>query len=179
MTTPSVEERALVFKAIGDPTRVRIIELLRAQREGITGTEIAEHVGVSLALGLRWRRRAPQELPAPPHPAREPEVPDARWLATGEAKAVAARAAAKVWHDATDLGQFGLGLIGVRYRYGGDTPAAQIEFREAVRLKPRYAEAHYNLALALHQEGKEAESLSKQKKAYEISPELRNARTRQ
>src|SRR2546430_2489059 len=34
--------------------------------------------GVSLALGLRWRRRAPQELPAPPHPPREPEVPDAR-----------------------------------------------------------------------------------------------------
>jgi DNA-binding transcriptional ArsR family regulator len=46
----SVEERALVFKAIGDPTRVRIIELLRAQSEEITGTEIAEHVGVSLAL---------------------------------------------------------------------------------------------------------------------------------
>ena len=49
-TTPSVEERALVFKAIGDPTRVRIIELLRAQSDEITGTEIADHVGVSLAL---------------------------------------------------------------------------------------------------------------------------------
>ncbi|MEP7066682.1 MAG: metalloregulator ArsR/SmtB family transcription factor [Gemmatimonadota bacterium] len=46
----SVEERALVFKAIGDPTRVRIIELLRAQTDEITGTEIASHVGVSLAL---------------------------------------------------------------------------------------------------------------------------------
>jgi DNA-binding transcriptional ArsR family regulator len=49
-TVSSIEERALVFKAIGDPTRVRIIELLRAQSEEITGTEIAEHVGVSLAL---------------------------------------------------------------------------------------------------------------------------------
>ncbi len=49
-TAPSVEDRALVFKAIGDPTRVRIIELLRAQSEEITGTEIAESVGVSLAL---------------------------------------------------------------------------------------------------------------------------------
>jgi ArsR family transcriptional regulator len=47
---PSVEDRALVFKAIGDPTRVRIIELLRAQTQEITGTEIAGHVGVSLAL---------------------------------------------------------------------------------------------------------------------------------
>jgi DNA-binding transcriptional ArsR family regulator len=49
-TASSVEERALVFKALGDPTRVRIIELLRAQSDVITGTEIAEHVGVSLAL---------------------------------------------------------------------------------------------------------------------------------
>jgi ArsR family transcriptional regulator len=49
-TMPSVEDRALVFKAIGDPTRVRIIELLRAQAAEITGTEIAGHVGVSLAL---------------------------------------------------------------------------------------------------------------------------------
>lgn len=49
-TISSVEERALVFKALGDPTRVRIIELLRAQTDEITGTEIAEHVGVSLAL---------------------------------------------------------------------------------------------------------------------------------
>jgi len=49
-SAPSVEDRALVFKAIGDPTRVRIIELLRAQSEEITGTEIAGSVGVSLAL---------------------------------------------------------------------------------------------------------------------------------
>jgi len=50
LTVPSVEDRALVFKAIGDPTRVRIIELLQAQSAEITGTEIAGHVGVSLAL---------------------------------------------------------------------------------------------------------------------------------
>jgi DNA-binding transcriptional ArsR family regulator len=49
-TLPSVEDRALVFKAIGDPTRVRIIELLRVQTEEVTGTEIADSVGVSLAL---------------------------------------------------------------------------------------------------------------------------------
>jgi ArsR family transcriptional regulator len=50
LDAPSVEECALVFKALGDPTRVRIIELLRAQSSEITGTEIAGHVGVSLAL---------------------------------------------------------------------------------------------------------------------------------
>jgi DNA-binding transcriptional ArsR family regulator len=50
LDVPSVEECALVFKALGDPTRVRIIELLRGQSNEITGTEIAGHVGVSLAL---------------------------------------------------------------------------------------------------------------------------------
>jgi len=50
-----------------------------------------------------------------------------------------------------------------------------MEFQQAVRLKPHYAEAHYNLALALHQEGKEAESRLEFEKAYNIAPELRNA----
>jgi len=44
-----------------------------------------------------------------------------------------------------------------------------------VRLKPRYAAAHYNLALALQQEGNEAESRAEFNKAYEIAPELKNA----
>jgi tetratricopeptide (TPR) repeat protein len=44
-----------------------------------------------------------------------------------------------------------------------------------VRLKPRYAEAHYNLGLTLHQQGEEAEAQAEFEKAYEISPELRNA----
>ncbi len=56
----------------------------------------------------------------------------------------------------------------------GDVRMAQAEFIEAVRLKPRYAEAHYNLALALHQEGKEEESRAEFEKAYEIAPGLRN-----
>jgi DNA-binding transcriptional ArsR family regulator len=50
LDAPSVEECAIVFKALGDPTRIRIIELLRSQSTEITGTEIAGHVGVSLAL---------------------------------------------------------------------------------------------------------------------------------
>jgi tetratricopeptide (TPR) repeat protein len=52
---------------------------------------------------------------------------------------------------------------------------ARPEFVEAVRLKPRYAEGHYNLALALHQEEKEAESRAEFDKAYQIAPELRDA----
>lgn len=46
-----------------------------------------------LLLGVvRWRRRRPRPLPPPPQVPLEPEVPDARWLAAGEPKAVAVRA---------------------------------------------------------------------------------------
>src|SRR2546428_104376 len=45
-----------------------------------------------LAAGVRWRRRRPRPPALPPHVPVEPEVPDARWLAAGEPKAVAARA---------------------------------------------------------------------------------------
>jgi Tfp pilus assembly protein PilF len=56
----------------------------------------------------------------------------------------------------------------------GDLRSAEAEFREAVRLKPDYAEAHYNLGLTLHQDGKESESGAEFEKAYAISPDLRN-----
>jgi hypothetical protein len=55
------------------------------------------------------------------------------------------------------------------------TSPPRAESIEAVRLKLRYPEAHYNLALALHQERKEAESRAEFEKSYEIAPELRIA----
>ena len=45
----STEERAKVFKALSDPTRLRIIEMLRDCDE-MCGSEIAESLGISLAL---------------------------------------------------------------------------------------------------------------------------------
>ena len=44
------EQRAAVFKALGDPTRLRIVDYLRTCDAEATGREIAEHVGISLAL---------------------------------------------------------------------------------------------------------------------------------
>ncbi|HEY2818395.1 MAG TPA: C40 family peptidase [Casimicrobiaceae bacterium] len=45
----------------------------------------------------------------------------------------AEQTATRVWHDATDLGEFALGLIGVRYRYGGDTPSAGLDCSGLIR----------------------------------------------
>ena len=50
--TPDVtaDQRATVFKALGEPTRLRIVDFLRRRGKEATGSEIAEHVGISLAL---------------------------------------------------------------------------------------------------------------------------------
>jgi Tfp pilus assembly protein PilF len=57
----------------------------------------------------------------------------------------------------------------------GNSRGAQKEFSDAIRLKSNYAEAHYNLALAFHQQGNEADSRAELEKAYEIAPSLRDA----
>ena len=43
-------ERAAVFKALGEPTRLRIVDFLRRRRDEATGREVAQHAGISLAL---------------------------------------------------------------------------------------------------------------------------------
>ena len=45
----SVQQRAKVFKALSDPTRLRIVEML-AGGEEMCGSEMAEELGISLAL---------------------------------------------------------------------------------------------------------------------------------
>jgi hypothetical protein len=49
-----------------------------------------------LVTGWRARRRAPLAVPPPPRPRLDPSMPDARWIAVGEARAVAARARAEL-----------------------------------------------------------------------------------
>ena len=43
------EQRAKIFAALADPTRLRIVEMLVKTRE-MSGSEIANHTGISLAL---------------------------------------------------------------------------------------------------------------------------------
>jgi DNA-binding transcriptional ArsR family regulator len=51
----TVEERARVFAALSDPTRLRLVEILAAEDE-MCGTEIAQRAGISMALlSHHWR----------------------------------------------------------------------------------------------------------------------------
>ena len=50
----------------------------------------------ALFAGLSWRQRGPRRVEVPLHVPVEPEVPDERWLAAGEPRAVAARAAGQL-----------------------------------------------------------------------------------
>jgi len=45
----STEQRAKIFAALADPTRLRIVELLAAKGE-LSGSEIASQLNISLAL---------------------------------------------------------------------------------------------------------------------------------
>jgi DNA-binding transcriptional ArsR family regulator len=51
----SIEQRAKVFKALSDPTRLRMVEML-AECDEMCGSEIADRLGISLALLCHhWR----------------------------------------------------------------------------------------------------------------------------
>lgn len=46
----TADQRAAVFKALGDPKRLRMVDFLRQHGGEATGTEMAQHAGISLAL---------------------------------------------------------------------------------------------------------------------------------
>ena len=45
----SLEERARIFGALSDPTRLKLVELLASEEE-LCGTQIAHRAGISMAL---------------------------------------------------------------------------------------------------------------------------------
>jgi DNA-binding transcriptional ArsR family regulator len=49
MSPFSLEERARVFAALSDPTRLRLVEILASEDE-LCGTQIAHRAGISIAL---------------------------------------------------------------------------------------------------------------------------------
>lgn len=66
-----------------------------------------------------------------PLPASAADPPN-RSLA-GAARESAQRVVAKVWEDAQDVAQFALRLIGVEYRYGGETPERGLDCSGLIR----------------------------------------------
>lgn len=51
----TIEERARVFAALSDPTRLRLVELLATEEE-LCGTHLAQRAGISMALlSHHWR----------------------------------------------------------------------------------------------------------------------------
>ena len=44
------DQRAAAFKALGEATRLRIVDFLREHDDEATGTEVAAETGISLAL---------------------------------------------------------------------------------------------------------------------------------
>ena len=72
--------------------RAAIAPIRSTRRYALAATLAVVLCAGLLAAGVRWRRRRPRPPGLPPHVPVEPEVPDARWLAAGEPKAVAARA---------------------------------------------------------------------------------------
>jgi Flp pilus assembly protein TadD len=63
---------------------------------------------------------------------------------------------------------------GVLYDQGNIDAAVQ-EFREAIRLYPKFAEAHSNLGLALKEQDKTDEAISEYRKALRLKPDLSEA----
>ncbi len=60
---------------------------------------------------------------------------------------------------------------------GADGAAVAAEFREAIRLRPEYAEAHNNLGLVLIQSGDDAAGIAALREALRIAPDYADART--
>ena len=50
-------------------------------------------------------------------------------------------------------------------------PEAVAAFKEAIRLKPESPESHYNLGIALQQQGKLAEAVAAHKEATRLKPD--------
>ena len=88
---------ASVLPDTGRPAPRPALAPLRESRPSAWPVALAVLVAAGLlAGGVAWRRRGPAAGAPAVEPAAAKPVPDARWLAAGEPKAVAARAAARL-----------------------------------------------------------------------------------
>jgi hypothetical protein len=89
--------RSVIPDSVKQPQPRSAIAPLRADRRHPIALFLGIVIPVALFAGtVLWRRRAPRHSTPPLHVPLEGEVPDARWLAAGEPKAVAVRAARRL-----------------------------------------------------------------------------------
>jgi hypothetical protein len=92
-----VDVRSVIPDSAKQPQPRNAIAPLRPDRRRPAVLLLAMALSAALLAGAGvWRRRPSRAVPPPLHVPLEGDVPDARWLAAGEPKAVAARAAARL-----------------------------------------------------------------------------------
>lgn len=92
-----LEVQSVIPDSLKQPQPRSAIAPLRPERRNPAALLLAVTVSAALLAGAMARRRRPSRtIPAAPHVPLEGEVPDARWLAAGEPKAVAVRAAGRL-----------------------------------------------------------------------------------
>jgi hypothetical protein len=95
--TARLDVRSVIPDSVTQPQPRSAIAPLRPDRRNPTPLLVAIAVSAAaLAGAIAWRRRPSRAVPSDPQVPLEGEVPDARWLAAGEPKAVAARAAGQL-----------------------------------------------------------------------------------
>jgi hypothetical protein len=89
-----LDVRSVIPDSITRPEPRSAIAPLRSERRNPAALVVVIAASAVLLIGtIAWRRRPSRVVPPVPPAPLEGEVPDARWLAAGEPKAVAARAA--------------------------------------------------------------------------------------
>ena len=95
--TVQLDVRSVIPDSVKQPQPRSAIAPLRPERRNPAALLLAIAASAVLLAGaIAWRRRPSRVIPPAAQVPLEGEVPDARWLAAGEPKAVAARAAGRL-----------------------------------------------------------------------------------
>jgi tetratricopeptide (TPR) repeat protein len=96
-----------------------------------------------------------------------------RTLGDQEGAAAEARAGAQIGQQTTGLQAATLATSSGRRLLGaGDVDGAIAQFRSAINSSPDYAQAHFQLAIALRRKGEKDESAKEFRRAAELDPQL-------